>query len=652
MFCSNCGYKIKKGSKFCYKCGAEIKNVDTELLNQVDTEKINMYTEPLVNEEVCKVSKTTSSREKKLINMKIVGIFFCVVVLATLIYLIYPEVKKVSFYQQNKPTKQAKINITQVNTDNFPLIKVYFSVLDENNNVISGLNPKYFKLGEKIGSNGENTNQIISDLKLPNGNESLNLNLVMDVSDSMTGSKIQQAKDAADNFLKMVNYKSGDKIEIISFSDSVNINGTFSSDENTLKNCIDGLSTGSATAFYDSLYTALMETNKQNGHKCIIAFTDGKDNRSHYNKGDIINLSKKLSIPIYVIGIGEDVNQVDLTDLAKETKGYYKFVSDINDIGNIYKDVFTNQKSQYMITYTSKNAQASSQWRDLIIDLNSGEYTSKVTVQFEPQSASDKLVVANMERDIRNLLSTEKGDYSVAYQDLKNDNTMYINSKKMRAASVIKLYVMIEAFNQIKSGKLNGSYEITLTNSMKVGGTGILVNQNEGAKLSIDKLIELMIADSDNTAANMLIDKLGINSINNTINKLGCTDTVLQRKMMDIESIKQGVENYTSVRDLNLTFSKIYKNQCIDENYDKKMIEILKKQKNNSKIPGKLPESVQVAHKTGELDGVENDAGIVFTPNGDYVLSILNEGTVSDTAIKNDEEISKIVYDNHSKIGQ
>ncbi|MBE6067095.1 MAG: zinc-ribbon domain-containing protein [Clostridium lundense] len=491
MFCTNCGSENKETAKFCTKCGTALRTGNAEILNKVSEEDFHNVVQANTNQasRPPKGNEVDNINSKNSMNKTTIAVVFFVLALATVIFFIYTGGKKdfsneenKSVVQdknpvQNKSIKQAKINISEINTDSFPVIKLYFSVLDENNNVISGLNLNNFKIGEKIGKNVEIIDQTISELKLSDENESL----------------------------------------------------------------------------------------------------------------------------------------------------------------------------QYMLSYTSKNPEASNALRNLVIDLNNDNYISKVNAQFETQSVSDKLVIENIEKDIRSLLVSQKGDYSVAYQDLRSDNTMYINSKKTKAASIIKLYIMADVFNQIKDGRLSGNDEITLVNSMKAGGSGILSGQKEGTRLSIYRLTELMIADSDNTAANMLIDRLGMNNINDTINRLGCTDTILQRKMMDTESANRGIENYTSVKDLNLVLSKMYKNQCVDPTYDKKMIEILKQQKNNGKIPDGIPKHIQVAHKTGELVGVENDAGIVFTPNGDYILSILNDGTDNGTAVKNDIQISKIVYENRNK---
>ncbi|MFD3157995.1 VWA domain-containing protein [Haloimpatiens sp. FM7330] len=295
---------------------------------------------------------------------------------------------------ENKPKKQtkvtktkrkAKIDISQVNTDNFPLIKVYFDVVDDEGVKINNLNGKCFKLIEKFGN--KSNNNLIADLNLLTKKESLNLNLVMDISGSMSGGKIEQAQSSANNFLDIVNYNAGDKIEIISFDDAINIEQPFTNDKKCLKNAINNLSINGATAFYDSLYTALVETNKQFGHKCVIAFTDGIDNQSYYSENDIVNLSKQLSIPIYIIGIGDDVETQNLKNLALQTGGDYKSISDINSIEKIYKDIFKSQKEQYVLTYTTKNSRVSNDWRTVNINLNNDKYTAKGDTQFIPKQA-------------------------------------------------------------------------------------------------------------------------------------------------------------------------------------------------------------------------------------------------------------------------
>lgn len=259
------------------------------------------------------------------------------------------------------------------------------------------------------------------------------------------------------------------------------------------------------------------------------------------------------------------------------------------------------------------------------------------------KSNTDKL-----ESDIRKIIQNERGLYSIAYQDTASKNNLTINSQKMTAASIIKLFVMIETYKQINEGKICENDQITLTSSMKVGGTGSLTGRKDGTVLTIDQLIHLMITQSDNTAANILIDRLTMEKINATAQKLGCLDTVIKRKMMDNKAQAEGKENYTSVVDLRGIFLKIFKKECLGEKYDQKMLDVLKQQKNNTKMPLMLPVGTVVAHKTGELDNVENDAGIIYTDKGAYVLCILSNGVETSNARMIIAKVTKAVFDDNN----
>ena len=217
----------------------------------------------------------------------------------------------------------------------------------------------------------------------------------------------------------------------------------------------------------------------------------------------------------------------------------------------------------------------------------------------------------------------------------------------MPSASTIKIYVMIEAYNQVNQGKISLRDTVTLNDSMIVGGSGVLQYEPVGTEVTIEELINLMMVESDNVAANILIDKLGMTNINTTIKSLGCVDTELNRKMMDIEALNKGIENYTSVNDLSLVLEKLYKNQCIESQYDKLMLDTMKQHQLKSKIPNELPEGVVVAHKSGELGGIENDAGIIYTDKGAYVLCILTNNGTSSEQVMAISDVSREIYDKY-----
>ncbi|MGE5458957.1 MAG: serine hydrolase [Methanobacterium sp.] len=219
------------------------------------------------------------------------------------------------------------------------------------------------------------------------------------------------------------------------------------------------------------------------------------------------------------------------------------------------------------------------------------------------------------------------GSYKIGFRDLSANQEFMIGSGSVPSASIIKIYIMIEVFNQAKQGLLNLEDKIALKQENMVGGTGSLNGQPVGSKISITELLEVMITRSDNTAANTLIDLAGMDKINQTARQLGCRDTRLQRKMMDFASIKAGKDNLTSVSDLLLILDKLYKGKCVNHEFDEQMINIMKRQQYNQMIPKLLPAGTVVAHKTGSLSGINNDIAIVFTKHGDYILCILNQQT-------------------------
>ncbi|MBE8951287.1 MAG: serine hydrolase [Quinella sp. 3Q1] len=194
----------------------------------------------------------------------------------------------------------------------------------------------------------------------------------------------------------------------------------------------------------------------------------------------------------------------------------------------------------------------------------------------------------------------------------------------MRSASMIKVFILAAAMDKAKNGELNLDETLTLKSSDKVGGAGILAGYSSGTVLTLREVIELMITHSDNTATNMIIDRLGMSMINEYIRREGYGDTVLRRKMMDYDAIYAGRENFSSVKDLGDFFNRLYNYECVGEEYDKIMLDFLVKQTDTDCFPAALPDK-QIAHKTGALDGLYDNGGIIYSDAGDAVLVIMTE---------------------------
>ena len=206
----------------------------------------------------------------------------------------------------------------------------------------------------------------------------------------------------------------------------------------------------------------------------------------------------------------------------------------------------------------------------------------------------------------------------------KSSETFIYNSKPMRSASMIKVFILATVMEKAKQGEINIDETLTLKGSDKVGGAGILAGYASGTELTLREVLELMITHSDNTATNIVIDRVGMETINDYIKQQGYNDTILRRKMMDYDAIAAGRENFSSVQDLGTFFTRLYNYDCVGEEYDKIMIDFLVKQTDTDCFPAALP-GKQIAHKTGALDGLYDDGGIIYSDTGDAVLVIMTE---------------------------
>ena len=184
------------------------------------------------------------------------------------------------------------------------------------------------------------------------------------------------------------------------------------------------------------------------------------------------------------------------------------------------------------------------------------------------------------------------------------------------AASVIKLTIMAEAFRQREAGMLDFSEEIAIRQEDKKPSCGALNYLHTGLKVQLGDLVTLMIILSDNTATNLLIDRLGIGNINRLIVGLGLTGTRLQRKLYEPELSRQGIQNYVTAGDAGRMMELLLRGEVVSEAASREMVAILLNQRLNGKMPFFLhSRGIKTAHKTGEDDGITHDVGIIFTEN-------------------------------------
>jgi len=245
-----------------------------------------------------------------------------------------------------------------------------------------------------------------------------------------------------------------------------------------------------------------------------------------------------------------------------------------------------------------------------------------------------------------NYLRHAKLKYSIYIKDLNQVDICDINQFQIiPSASIIKLFIMGSTLERVSTGTLSLKDRITINKKEKVPFS-ILTLLDDDNSYTINDLILLMIIQSDNTATNKLIDIIGLNSINEFIRKHNFNSATLQRKMMDNDSRLKGIDNLCNISDCALFLELIYNGKLINEEYSKLMVNILTHQLDDSMMRIYLPTNITVANKTGDLELLKHDVGIVYTTKTDYIFSMFTWEAISDNYAKDlIGNVSKITYD-------
>ena len=166
---------------------------------------------------------------------------------------------------------------------------------------------------------------------------------------------------------------------------------------------------------------------------------------------------------------------------------------------------------------------------------------------------------------------------------------------------------------------------------------------HDGLEVTLGDLATLMIILSDNTATNLLIDRLGMGAINQSVDNLGLTGTRLNRKLFQAELSRQGIENYVTARDMGLLLEGLLRGTLLNPEASAEMLSILRNQRLNGKMPFYLhSRGVPVAHKTGEDDGITHDVGIIYQDDP-VIFCFLSNDTVVPQAERAIQEIAAML---------
>jgi len=262
-------------------------------------------------------------------------------------------------------------------------------------------------------------------------------------------------------------------------------------------------------------------------------------------------------------------------------------------------------------------------------------------VALAAQSTPAAELKAKFERRVEEIAGRLDGVAGYVFVDLTSgEKIAHLERELFPTASTIKLAIVYELFKQASEGRIKLDETMTLDRSKAVGGTGVLVEMGTPT-LSIRDYAVLMVTLSDNTATNVLIDRLGMEAIGKRMQALGLGATKLRRHMMDTAAARRGDENVSTPDEIARLLQAM----------PPEGIELLKKPK-ESRLRRGLPPGVATADKPGELDGVRVDAGIVYAKNRPYVFCVmttfLRSEVEGERAI---EEIARAAYEYFSRLG-
>lgn len=285
------------------------------------------------------------------------------------------------------------------------------------------------------------------------------------------------------------------------------------------------------------------------------------------------------------------------------------------------------------------------------IEFKESSHTFKRILGVEKEVKADTVLQSEIEK----FLADQDGDYAIYVKDLKPGGTrnVFINSQEQyQAASLYKLYLMAAVYMSIKEGELTMETEISakLSHLEEILGSVDYgyqhLSSEEIATYTVRECLDRIARISDNYAAIMLAEKIGWTKVQDAAQAMGATSTVIRTPIS------------TTAEDAGMFLEKLYKGEMVSFDESEDMINFLASAQVNDRIPAKLPETdpstgsaLRIAHKTGELSGVRNDAGIVFLQGNPYVIVMMSKNLKGeDQGVETLAQVSKIVYDYYSSV--
>jgi beta-lactamase class A len=229
-----------------------------------------------------------------------------------------------------------------------------------------------------------------------------------------------------------------------------------------------------------------------------------------------------------------------------------------------------------------------------------------------------------LESSINDVDRNLDGVLGVAVLDLTSGNKFVLHGDEIfPQASSIKTAVLAELYRQAQVGKLKLTDLYTVQTSDLVPDSAIMGGLTPGiTRITLHDLATMMIAVSDNSATNVLIDRVGMENVNALMDSLGLVHTRLRRQMMDLKAASEGRENISTPGEMMIFLEDLYRGKVLNKAMTDDFFTMLSTQKHGF-ISRDLPEGLKIANKPGELEGVRNDSAVVFVENRPYVICVM-----------------------------
>ncbi|HEX6041161.1 serine hydrolase [Longimicrobium sp.] len=266
-----------------------------------------------------------------------------------------------------------------------------------------------------------------------------------------------------------------------------------------------------------------------------------------------------------------------------------------------------------------------------------------------PASAAAQADVGALRRTLEEIIRPYEGTVGVSIQNLATGQTLSIRGdEKFPSASLIKVSVLVALLDEVRRGAIRLDDLITMIARDQVGGSGVLQHFHSGLGITVEDAARLMIIISDNTATNLVLDKVPMRTVWAKMDSLGLPATRIHSKTflrntsvaMD-SSVRYGLGVTTPDETVRL-FALLHQGRAVSPRMDSLALSILRQNEDWNKLVRWLPDGATAAHKTGDVDQSRNDCGILYGPDAPVAVCVMTREN-RDTSYATDNPVNLLM---------